>query len=283
MHRSLVIGVAVLVFAAFALVPTFAADTAAATSPTVVATHAVLGEFAQIVGGDAIQVVTIIPSGFCPAHYDLRPSDLAAVSHASLVLYSGFEPWMDTLLSAVGSASHPAQTVALSGDWNTPEDAEAQVGAIAATLTQLLPGDADTFAANAAAYKEQLAALGDDLLAQAQALHTSDVPVITMAWQAPFVSWLGFPVVTTYGLPENLSLKDLVKLTQEGKDGGAELVIDNLQSGVSFGAKLAYEIGAIHVVLSNFPGAMPKTATVLDLFRANAQSLFTALSALQGS
>jgi len=275
MHKSFLIGLLALLLVA-AAVP-------AAAQPTVVATHAVLGEFAQVVGGTAIQVVTIIPSGFCPAHYDLRPSDLAAVSQASLVLYSGLEPWMDTLLAAVGSAAHPAQTVALSGDWNTPKGAESQVDAIAAALGKLLPQDADTFAANAAAYKQQLAALGEDLLAQAQALHASDVPVIAMAWQAPFVSWLGFPIVTTYGLPENLSLKDLVKLTQDGKDGNARLVIDNLQSGVSFGAKLAYEIGAIHVVLSNFPGAMPNTATVLDLFTENAQSLFTAVSALQGS
>lgn len=275
MHKSFLIGLLALLLVA-AAVP-------AAAQPTVVATHAVLGEFAQVVGGTVIQVVTIIPSGFCPAHYDLRPSDLAAVSQASLVLYSGFEPWMDTLLAAVGSAAHPAQTVALSGDWNTPKDAESQVDAIAIALGKLLPQDADIFAANAAAYKQKLATLGEDLLAQAQALHASDIPVITMAWQAPFVSWLGFPIVTTYGLPENLSLKDLVKLTQDGRNGNARLVIDNLQSGVSFGAKLAYEIGAIHVVLSNFPGAMPNTATVLDLFRENAQSLLTAVSALQGS
>jgi len=66
--------------------------------PTVVATHAVLGEFAEIVGADLIEVTTIIPSGFCPAFYDLCPSDVAAVSRATMVLYSGIEPWMDSLL-----------------------------------------------------------------------------------------------------------------------------------------------------------------------------------------
>jgi ABC-type Zn uptake system ZnuABC Zn-binding protein ZnuA len=279
MHKSFLIGLLALLLVGAAL----PAAAQPAAPPTVVATHAVLGEFAQVVGGNLINVVTIIPSGFCPAHYDLKPSDLAAVTHASLVLYSGFEPWMDTLLSAVGNADHPAQTVALSGDWNTPKDAEAQVDALAAALTKLLPQDAATFQTNAAAYKQKLAALGQELLKRAQSLHTSDIPVVVMAWQAPFVSWLGFPVVTTYGVPENLSLKDLVKLTREGKEGGAKLVIDNLQSGVSFGAKLAYEIGAIHVVLSNFPGAMPNTGTVLDLFKGNAENLFSALAAFQGS
>ncbi len=56
-------------------------------TPHVVATHAVLAEIASIVGGDQIEVTVIIPSGFCPGHYDLSPSDYAALINADLVLY----------------------------------------------------------------------------------------------------------------------------------------------------------------------------------------------------
>lgn len=245
--------------------------------PTVVVTHAVLGEFTAAVGGDLIEVVTIIPSGFCPAHYDLRPSDIAAVSNASLVIFSGFEPWMNTLIESVGDASHPAQTVQLPGPWNRPDDAAAKVDAIAAALSDLLPEEGPTFAENATAYEESLASLTAALKEEADRLDVGSIPVISMAWQAAFVSWLGFDVVATYGVPENLSLRDLVELAQVGKEKGALLVIDNLQSGVNFGAKLAREIGAIHVVLTNFPGAMPATATVPEMFEANAESLFSAL------
>ena len=243
----------------------------------VVATHAVLGEFTEIVGGDSIEVITIIPSGFCPAFYDLCPSDVAAVSRAAIVLYSGIEPWMDSLLDAVGGT---ASAVRLPGEWNTPETAAEKVDAIAAALSELLPGDAEIFAANAAAYKEDLSSLGATLQAEAAALNAAAVPVIAMAWQEPFVAWLGFDVVATYGIPENLSLADLVALAQVGKENEASLVIDNLQSGVGFGAKLAHEVGAVHVVLSNFPGAMPGTATMLDLLAQNAEALFAAIAPL---
>lgn len=249
--------------------------------PTVVATHAVFGEFAEAVGGDLIEVVTIIPSGFCPAHYDLRPSDVAAVSTAVLVIYSGFEPWMDTLIEAVGRTDQPAQTVQLKGPWNRPNNAAEKVDAIAAALSEILPESTATFEENAAAYKEILTSLADSLQEEADRLDVGSVPVISMAWQAPFVSWLGFNIVATYGMPENLSLKDLVELAQVGKENQAVLVIDNLQSGVNFGAKLAHEIGAIHVVLTNFPGAMPATGTVPAMFEANAEALFLALEPLQ--
>jgi hypothetical protein len=98
-----------------------------------------------------------------------------------------------------------------------------------------------------------------------------------MAWQVDFVSWLGFDIVATYGVPEALSLQDLAQLAAEGRAAGARLVVDNLQSGVGFGAKLAHEINAIHIVLSNFPGPMPATPTVLDLFAQNAEALFSAI------
>jgi len=101
-----------------------------------------------------------------------------------------------------------------------------------------------------------------------------------MAWQEMFVSWLGFDVVATYGIPGNLSLQDLVDLAAVGVSDEVAMVIDNLQSGVNFGAKLAREVDAIHVVLSNFPGAMPRTATVLDLFAQNAEALFSAVEPL---
>jgi ABC-type Zn uptake system ZnuABC Zn-binding protein ZnuA len=250
----------------------------AVAAETVVSTHAVLGEFAQIVGGEAIEVVTIIPSGFCPSHYDLTPSDLAAVLDASVIFYSGFEPWMETLIDAVGS---DASVIQLPGEWNTPETAIRKVEAIRDVLTERFPSAADGFDANAAAYIDELRSLGDTLQERAEAAGVSEIAVVCMEWQMEFVSWLGFDVAATYGIPDGLSLRDLVDLSAAGQAVGAQLVIDNLQSGIDFGAKLAREIGAIHVVLSNFPGAMPYTATFFGLLERNADALLSAIEPLE--
>jgi hypothetical protein len=251
---------------------------ATAGAETVVSTHAVLGEFAQIVVGNEIEIVTIIPPGFCPSHYDLSPRDVAAVLDASMILYSGFEPWIETLSGAVAGG---AALVQLPGPWATPEAAIERVETIRDLLGERFPTLVDGFAANADAYIEELRSLGDALQDRAESVGVSGIPVVCMEWQADFVSWLGFDVSVTYGLTEGLSLQDLVILAAAGRDAGAQLVIDNLQSGVDFGAKLAREIGAIHVVLSNFPGAMPYTATVIDLLRRNAESLFSAIEPLE--
>jgi len=123
--------------------------------------------------------------------------------------------------------------------------------------------------------------LASSLKARAATLNVEDVPVISMDWQEPFVACLGFNIIATYGIPGDLSLNDLVDLATLGVENEVALVIDNLQSDPNkFGPKLAQEVGAIHVVLSNFPGAMPGTATVLDLFAQNAEALFSAIEPL---
>jgi len=59
-------------------------------------------------------------------------------------------------------------------------------------------------------------------------------------------------------------------------------VIDNLQSGVSFGARLAHELGAIHVVLTSFPGAIPGAVDLSAMLRTNAEAVFSAVESLEG-
>jgi len=238
------------------------AGAASAGEPVVVCTHAVFGEIAQAVGGGAIDVVTIIPSGFCPAHYDLRPSDIAAFANADLVFYSEFEVWVDTLLSAVGS---------------TPEAAAAKAEAIAAALVDRFPDRAETFRANAADYEARLSELAGSLKEEAESRGVERIPVVCMEWQADFVSWLGFDVVATYPMPEGLSIRDLDELADAGRKAGAILVIDNWQSGTEFGEKLAEQIGAVHIVLSNFPGFPPEAETLIGLFSHNAQALFESI------
>ena len=255
------------------LIITVALSIAVFGVPQVVATHSVLGELAAIVGGNLIEVKTIIPSGFCPGHYDLSPGDYASMIDADLVLYSGIEPWVEQLVDQAKEGS----LVQLGGSWSTPSAAIEKTSAIAGLLSERLPEGAQTLSENASIYTEKLEEVRTALSERAAALNVTEIPVVCMQWQTDFVSWLGFHTAVTYGMPESLSLRDLVDLADAGLAADAQLVIDNLQSGINFGAKLAREIAAVHVVLSNYPGALPKTATLIDLFERNAEALFTAI------
>ncbi len=242
--------------------------------PVVVATTEILGDFVRKVAEDRVELVVLIPGGMCPAHYDIRPSDVAAVARAALVLHHGFEPWMENLIKSSGSK---ALVVKTGDDWNVPANAVQQVGIVQEALAKILPKESAVLQQNAAAFQQRIEELAARLLARAQQLNVQEAKVISQAFQAKFVSWLGFNVVGTYPPPERVSAQLFVQLVQLGREQKVALVVDNLQSGVGVGARLAFEIGAISVVLTNFPGAVPNTRDYLEVIAHNGTQIFEAL------
>ena len=93
----------------------------------VVATFSILGDFAKNVGGDRIELTTLVgPNG--DAHvYEPRPTDAAAVSGADVVLVNGlhFEGFLHRLIEA---SSTKATVVELSKGVETLEIAEEEHG-----------------------------------------------------------------------------------------------------------------------------------------------------------
>jgi len=132
--------------------------------PRVVATFTIIGDLVQAVGGDAVSVTTLVgPDG--DAHvFEPRPSDVAAVAKADLIVANGLgmEPWLGRVTEA---ADFKGKTVIASADVTPlpfkeeadssgamPDDPHAfqdlsngrfYVKAIAAALETLVRGDLD--------------------------------------------------------------------------------------------------------------------------------------------
>ena len=73
---------------------------------------------------------------------------------------------------------------------------------------------------------------------------------------------MGFRVVGEYGRPEAMSAREVVRLSEIGKDQKAIVVVDNLQSGPDAGKGIAETLGVPHVVLTNFPSEKGYLATL---------------------
>ncbi|MCI4674497.1 metal ABC transporter solute-binding protein, Zn/Mn family [Candidatus Mycolicibacterium alkanivorans] len=79
---------------------------APSTMPTVVASTDVWGSIAHAVAGDHAKVTSIITNASADPHsFEASPSDAAAISDATLVVYNGggYDHWVDDVL-----ADHPA-------------------------------------------------------------------------------------------------------------------------------------------------------------------------------
>ena len=186
---ALVAALALTLSACGSSVPTTPNDAAAGGSQPlkVVATTTIVGDVVRNVGGDAIDLTVMLPAGADPHGFEPAPVDIAAVNKADAVFINGLQ--LESFLTAMmENAGGNARIVAVSDGitpiegteehtqeadpeeedahgandphtWTDPNNVMVWVDNIQRALSELDPANAETFAANAAAYKAELQAL----------------------------------------------------------------------------------------------------------------------------
>ncbi len=247
--------------------------------PIIVCTTNVLGSIVKELVGEEVDVVVLVNPGLCPADYDMKPSDIYALSKAKVFFYHGIpgeKPWLQNLIEAAGNEN--LTQVKVPGVYNTPEGAKKYIRTIGGNLSRILSIDLND---KIEQMINEIDNVANEIANEAQSLGVSNVNVICMKWQKTFVEWVGFNVVATYNPPETLSANDIANLIEIAHANNVALIIDNLQVSAEFGASIAAEVGAVHVVLTNFPGAIPETVNLAKMFQYNAKQLFDGLKRWQ--
>ena len=148
----------------------------------VVATFSILADLARNVGGDRVEVISLVGPNGDPHVYQPSPEDAKNLNAAKLILVNGLglEGWLDRLIKASG-ATAPI-IVATKGiaprkmeedgkigldphAWQSIPNAEIYVGNIRDALIAADPAGADAYRANAAAYLAKLADLDKEVRA----------------------------------------------------------------------------------------------------------------------
>jgi zinc/manganese transport system substrate-binding protein len=138
----------------------------------VVASFSILGDFVRHVGGDRVNVSTLVgPNGDVHV-YTPAPADAKKIADARLVVVNGFglEGWLPRLVQSSASKAVivtatdgiAPRTIGAAPDphaWQSVANAKIYVADIRDALVAADPADAQAFRANAAAYLAQLDAL----------------------------------------------------------------------------------------------------------------------------
>src|SRR6476469_110294 len=158
---------ALFLLALLSATPAWAAPDRTEGRMKVVATFSILGDLVREVGGDAVDVTTLVgPDG--DAHtYQPRPTDARSLAGAKVLVSNGlgFEGWIDRLAEAAGfkgtrivaSAGAPAESDPHC--WQDVACARRYVANIADGLAMADPANAALYARRAAAYDARLATL----------------------------------------------------------------------------------------------------------------------------
>ena len=270
----------------------------------VVASFSILGDFVKNVGGDKVNVTTLVgPSG--DAHvYTPAPDDARKVADARLLIVNGLglEGWLPRLVESSGSkativtssngvaplqvASQSAVNDTIHPDphaWQSVANAKIYVRNISEALIAADPADAETFRADAARYLSELDALDAEVRSEVAKIPPERRKVIsTHRAFGYFAKAYGIEFLAPEGVSteEEPSARDVADIITQVKDSKVPAVFLENMSDPRLMRRIASETGAkvggtlFSDALTDEKGDAP---TYIDLVRHNIKALTGAL------
>lgn len=177
-----------------------------------VATMSVFADFAEQIGGEYIEVSSIVPVGGDPHTYEPTPSDAVRLAEADVVLDNGLglSPWFEPLRTNVtgrtvtltdGIADEVRRTAGKLDPhmWMVPEYvARGYVTAIEEALAEAVPELRGEFAANAEAFRAELTELDAEISNAIATIPPAHRKIVTSHdAYSYFADWYGLQVVGT--------------------------------------------------------------------------------------
>ncbi len=271
----------------------------------VVASFSILADMTRRVGGERVQVHSLIGENGDAHAFQPSPADAKRLGRAALVVVNGlgFEGWIERLVAASGyrgkvlvaSANarllkpthaghdHAHVHVADPHAWQDAGNALRYVDNIAAALSEVDPAGTAIYAGNAARYKDEIAALDADIRRTFATIPEARRRVVTTHDAfAYFGRAYGIDFIAPLGIhPEaEPSAREVGRLIRQiRRDGIAAVFMENIgdprllerirrESGARLGGTLYSDS------LSTRAGP---AATYLDMMRHNAKTLSAAL------
>jgi zinc transport system substrate-binding protein len=219
----------------------------------VVATNTWTAAFAAAAG--IKDIVTLAPADLRhPAEYELKPSDVAALQGADLIVSTGFEVMAKRLAEAAGSQRIRVLQIGADYSLATMRSSLLAIAAVAGTETQA-KASIEALENFMTAWKEEVSGEG-----------LTGARVLVHVFQVPLMQELGFTVKGVFG-PGPLEAGQIAKLSTQP----VAFIVDNWHNEV--GGPLRETLpSARYVSLINFPGP-DGTVTLLDVLTDNRKRL----------
>jgi zinc/manganese transport system substrate-binding protein len=263
----------------------------------VVASFSILGDFVRNVGGDRVNVTTLVGANSDAHVYVPAPADAKKVAEAKLVFVNGlgFEGWLSRLLkSAGGKASVVTATsgiapLKLGSDadphaWQSVGNAKIYVANIRDALAAAAPADADGFKSRANAYLADLDALEREVRAAIETIPESRRKVIsTHSAFGYFAAAYGIEFIAPLGVSteSEASARDIARIITQVRAARIPAVfLENITDPRLMG-RIAAETGARvggTLYSDSLTGEKGDSPTYIAMVRHNIKALTSALS-----
>ena len=263
----------------------------------VVASFSILGDFVRNLGGDRVNVTTLVGSNSDVHVYSPTPADAKRIADAKIVIVNGLglEGWLPRLAQSAGSkaaivtATGGIATRKLGSDadphgWQSVVNAKIYVTNIRDALAAADPAGAETYRANSQTYLEKLDALDREVRAAVARIPESRRKVIsTHDAFGYFADAYGIEFIAPLGVSteSEASARDIARIiTQIRTQKIPAVFLENI-SDPRLVSQIAAETGARvggTLYSDSLTGEKGDSPTYIDMVRHNIKALTSALA-----
>ncbi len=275
----------------------------ARTSPTAPAGHGKmlvvasinpLADFARQVGGDRVQVETVVPPGASPHTYEPKPSQLKALSRAKVLVLVGlgFEFWADKAVSASGNPdlivvrTSNGLKILQQGEgegsgnphvWLDPINAIHQVEMIRDAFVRADPAGKEVYITNAEEYIGKLKALDKEIREEVSGFSTRKFIAFHPAWVYFARRYDLEQVAVVERTPgREPSPAEIARIVQAARKAGVRAIFAEPQFSPKAARVIAQECGA-QVLFLDPIGGVKSRETYIDLMHYNLEQMAKAM------
>lgn len=260
----------------------------------IVASFYPLAEFARQVGGNVVDVTTVVPANSEPHEYEPTPQELARVYAAAMFIYNGngFDPWAERIAPElkekgvrVINMSETMPPLSATPDphfWLNPVLAQKQVDVIRKALIAIDPAHAREYTANSEAYNKQLQKLDQDYRSRLTMCARRDI-VTSHAAFGYLAQEYNLSVITIAGLSpeEEPSARIISEIATVAQEKNIKYIFFETLVSPRLAQTVAFEIGAKTLIFNPLEGLTDEQQQAgkdyLALMRDNLQNLQIAM------
>ena len=274
----------------------------------VVASFSILGDFVRQVGGERVELATLVGPGGDAHIYSPTPADARRLNEAGLVFVNGlrFEGWIGRLVKASGTKAMLVEAAkgvkVLRADegkghghghdygavdphaWQSVANAKLYVANIRDALAKADPTGTAAYEANAAAYLDQLSALDAEIRAAINQIPAERRKIITShdAFRY-FEAAYGLPFIAPQGVSTEAeaSVRDVARIIQQIRREKIRAVFLENVSDPRLAEQIARDTGAKvggRLYSDALSGPEGPASTYIAMMRHNIRALSAALS-----
>lgn len=275
----------------------------------IIATTSIVGDVVRQVAGDRAEVTVLVPPDVDEHSFEPAPRDIALVSDASLVFMNGagLEGFIEKLAQNAGGSvklvsvsegitplegqpdedGHAEEGGAASADphfWTDPNNVLVWVDNIELALTEADPGGAETYRANAEAYRTELRALDEWVRAQVEQLPPEHRRLVTdHTMFTYFAEEYGFEqvgaIVPGYSTLASPSAQELAALEDAIRAQGVPVIFVGSTVNPALAERVAADTGTrlVPILTGSLTGPDGVAPTYLEYIRQNVTTIVEAL------